>query len=69
MFGTKIFVLNKNQNKNTFSPRAEERICMNYSEVSKSHRIWMPHQRRIVIEMLKVMNEDCDFFMKKKKVA
>ncbi|CAB0019909.1 unnamed protein product [Nesidiocoris tenuis] len=49
IFGSKVYILNKNPNKGKFDARATEGVFVGYSEVSKAYRIWMPLTRKIEV--------------------
>lgn len=48
MIGTTAFALYKNPTKRKFDARAKEGVLVEYSEVSKGYRVWMPSESRVV---------------------
>lgn len=57
-FGSKVLVLNKNPTKGKFKPRAIEGIFLGYTDTSKSYRIWIPEDRKIIISRdVRFLNE------------
>ena len=49
IFGTKVFALDKRQNKGKFDSRGQEGIFLGYSEESKAYRIYLPNKRETTI--------------------
>lgn len=48
-FGAKVFILDKNSNKDKFAPRGIPGVFVGYSKTSKGFRVWVPEQRKFVV--------------------
>lgn len=49
VFGSKVFILNKDPTKGKFEPRSREGVFVGYSEEVKGYRVWVPELRKIVV--------------------
>ncbi|XP_071643015.1 uncharacterized protein [Temnothorax longispinosus] len=49
MFGTKVFVLDKDPTKDKFAPRSAEGVLIGYPRESKGYRVWMPEEQKAIV--------------------
>lgn len=49
IFGSTVYVLDKNINKSKFDPRSNKGIFVGYLRETKGYRIWLPNARKIII--------------------
>ncbi|KMQ89005.1 retrotransposon expressed [Lasius niger] len=49
IFGSTVYVLDKNTNKDKFDARSNKGIFIGYPEESKGYRVWFPDSRKIII--------------------
>ncbi|KMQ84419.1 copia protein, partial [Lasius niger] len=58
IFGSKVFVLDKNPQKGKFDSRSEEGIFVGYSNESKAYRVWLPKSHKLIVSRdVKFLNE------------
>lgn len=48
MFGTKVFILDKNTNKGKLAQRSVEGVFVSYPRDKKEFRVWLPNTKQIV---------------------
>lgn len=64
IFGTKAFILNKEQNKDKFSSRSKECMFIGYSEESKAYRLWDGNEKKVLVSRDVVFTEEFPFISK-----
>lgn len=58
IFGSRVFVSDKNPQKGKFNSRSEEGIFVGYSNESKAYRVWLPKSRKVIVSRdVKFLNE------------